>query len=202
LESDHEIAGFLSYSRELGPRTSVGLNAKIIWKSIADVSAMGFGLDAGLLHELVPNWRVGVNLQDFTTTPLYWDGWYYLVSEPDDKYKVSTKETIYPTLKLGTSYTVPVEAISGDLVFALDTDFKFEGLEEDEADFSFSGISGDVKLGALYEYRKMLRVSFGMDRRKPSAGIGLSAGQFHLDYAFWRDTEIDNTHRISASMDF
>jgi hypothetical protein len=201
-ESDNEIAGYLSYSKRMGPRTSIGLNAKIIWKEIADISSLGFGLDAGLLYDITGNWRVGVNLQDFTTTPLYWDGWYYSSETAEGKYKVSTKETIYPTLKVGTSYAVPLAAISGRLVFAADCDFKFEGLAEEEADFSIGEASGDVRLGAMYEYRRMLRVAAGMDRQKLSAGIGLMIGRFGLDYAFWRDTEIDNTHRVSVSMGF
>lgn len=201
-ESDDEIAGYLSYARNFGPRMSLGFNAKVIWKGIADISALGFGLDAALLYSLMDNWRLGVNLQDLTTTPLYWDGWYYLDESPDGKYKVSTKETIYPTLKVGTSYTLPVAAISGDLTFAFDTDFRFEGLEDYEADFNFSSVSGDIRLGLLYEYQDMLRLALGMDRQEPTAGIGLSAGQFNLDYAFWRDEALDNTHRISAGVHF
>jgi hypothetical protein len=201
-ESDNEIAGFLSYSRRISEKTALGVNAKVIWKDIAEISALGFGLDAAVIHSLTPNWKVGANLQDLTTTPLYWDGWYYNAESPSGKYDVSTTETIYPTLKVGTSYRLPVAAISGALVFAADTDFKFEGLEGEEADFSFSDVSGDVRLGALYEYNRMLRVAVGMDRQKPTAGIGLTAAQFNLDYAFWRDTELDNTHRISVSMDF
>jgi hypothetical protein len=201
-ESDHEIAGFISYSRKISESTSLGLNAKLIWKELAEISALGFGLDAALLHRLKPNWNLGINLQDFTTTPLYWDGWYYDADSPDGKYKVSTKEAINPTVKVGTSYRFPIQAVSGDITIAMDTDFKFEGLDKEEADFSFSEVSGDVRLGAIYEYNRMLRVAAGMDRQKPSAGIGLTAGQFNLDYAFWRDTELDNTHRISVSMDF
>ncbi len=201
-ESDHEIAGFLSYSRRISESTALGFNAKLIWKDLAEISALGFGLDAAVLHTIMPNWNVGVTVQDLTTTPLYWDGWYYNADSPDGKYKVSTTETINPTLKAGTSYRLPVEAISGDVVLAVDTDFKFEGLDKEEADFSFSKVSGDVRLGAMYEYNRVLRVALGMDHRKPSAGIGLTVAQFNLDYAFWRDTELDNTHRISVSMDF
>jgi hypothetical protein len=201
-ESDNEIATYLSYSRRLGSRSAWGLNAKLIWKEIADITSLGFGLDLGLLYQVTHRWRFGLNLQDFTTTPLYWDGWYYDAGAPDGKYKVSTKETIYPTLKAGTSYTIPMDAISGKLVFAVDCDFKFEGLSEDEADFSVGEASGDLRLGAMYDYRQMLRLGVGMDRQKLSAGIGLMVAQFGLDYAFWRDTEIDNTHRVSVSMSF
>jgi hypothetical protein len=201
-ESDNEMAGFLSYSRRVAENTSIGFNAKVIWKELADISALGFGLDAALLHSFTPRWKVGVNLQDFTTTPLYWDGWYYDADAPGGKYDVSTTETIDPTLKVGTSYRFPIQAISGDMILAVDTDFKFENLEGDEADFSFSRVSGDVRLGAVYEYNRGLRVAVGMDRQEPSAGIGLTVSQFNIDYAFWRDAELDNTHRISVSMDF
>ena len=145
-----------------------------------------------------------MNLQDVTSTPLYWDGWYFAPNDSGDvvQYKVSTKETIYPTLKVGTSYALPVASLAGKIVLAADCDFKFEGLKGEEVDFWAGDISADFRLGAMYEYREMLRISFGMDRQEPSAGIGLSAGPFGLDYAFWRDAEIDNTHRISVSMDF
>jgi hypothetical protein len=201
-KDDNEIATYLSFSRRFGSRSAVGLNAKIIWKELADITALGFGLDLGFLYQMGHNWRIGLNLQDVTTTPLYWDGWYYDADAPDGKYKVSTKETIYPTLKIGTSYAIPMEAISGSLVLAVDCDFKFEGLAEEEVDFSIGEASGDVRLGAMYDYKEMLRLGVGMDRKKLSAGIGLMVARFGLDYAFWRDTEIDNTHRISVSMSF
>jgi hypothetical protein len=203
-ESDNEMAGYLSYSKRFSPRLSAGLNAKVIWKKIADISSLGMGLDVGALYELATNWKVGLNVQDFTGTPLYWDGWYYTDGVGDSlaKHDVSTKETIYPTVKVGTSYTLPLASISGKLVFSGDCDFKFEGLAIEETDFWAGDISADVRLGLLYEYNRILRLSLGMDRRKLSAGAGLNISQFSLDYAFWRDTEIDNTHRVSVSMNF
>ncbi len=201
-ESDNEIAMFLSYARSISELTSIGLSAKIIWKDIAEISCLGFGLDAGLLHSFSSNWKVGINLQDFTTTPLFWDGWYYSAESPDGKYKVSTRETIYPTLKIGTSYSLPIEQISGTVTFAADCDFKFEGLEGDQADFSFSKVSGDLHIGASYQYKSLLRFSAGMDRQRLSVGAGLRIDRFGFDYALWRDKELDNTHRISVSVDF
>jgi len=203
-ESDNELAGLLSYARTVRPKLAVGVNAKVIWKEVADINCLGFGVDLAMLYKVSKNARLGVNLQDLTTTPLYWDGWYFAPADSGgvEKKNVSTTETIYPTLKVGGSYRLPVAAISGTIILAADCDFKFEGLSGDEVDFSFSDVSGDLRLGALYDYRGMLHVSVGMDRRKPTAGIGISAGRFGVDYAFWRDQELDNTHRISATMDF
>ena len=51
-ESDNEVAGYLSYSFRLRADLSFGVNAKLIWKEIADISALGFGLDAGVIYNL------------------------------------------------------------------------------------------------------------------------------------------------------
>ena len=202
-DSDNELAGFLSFARVLRPDLSLGVNAKVVWKEIADLSCLGFGVDFGMLYQVSDHLRVAANVQDLTTTPLYWDGWYYTSQDGErTKKKISTTETIYPTLKLGSSYTVPLGQTAGKVIVAADCDFKFEGLSKDEADFAFSEVSGDVRLGALYDYRGMVHVSLGMDRQKPTAGIGLKWSQFGMDYAFWRDTDLDNTHRISVTMDF
>lgn len=201
-ESDNEIALYLSYGRGISDLTSIGISAKMIWKDIAEISCLGFGFDAGMIHSFNPNWRVGINLQDFTTTPLFWDGWYYSADAPNGKYKVSTKETIYPTVKIGTSYSLPVEQISGVITAALDCDFKYEGLEGDQADFSFSKLSGDLHIGASYQYKSLLRFSGGMDHKRLTAGAGVRIDRFGLDYALWRDKELDHTHRISVSIDF
>lgn len=203
-ESDNEIAGFVSYAKTVRPRFWVGANAKVIWKEIADITCLGFGLDVGAIYRVTDGLRLGANIQDLTSTPLFWDGWYYAPAEGGgtEKRKVSTRETIYPTLKLGASYALPAAAIDGTLTLAADCDFKFEGLAGDEADFSFSEVSGDLRLGAMYDYRETVHVSVGMDRKKPAAGIGLNVGQFGVDYAFWRDAELDNSHRVSVTVDF
>lgn len=200
-ESDNEIALYLSYARMIADSTSIGVSAKMIWKDIAEISCLGFGLDAGLLHTIIPNWRMGLNLQDLTTTPLFWDGWYYSAESQNGKYKVSTKETIYPTLKIGTSYSLPIQSISGVVTAAVDCDFKYEGLDKDQADFSFSEFSGDLHIGASYQYKSLVRISAGVDRKRLSVGIGLRINRFGIDYALWRDTQLDNTHRISISID-
>jgi hypothetical protein len=203
-ESDNEIAGLVSYAKQMRPRLALGVNAKVIWKEIADITCLGFGIDVGALYAVNKRLRLGVNVQDITTTPLYWDGWYYTPADGGglEKKVVSTTETIYPTLKVGAAYSLPVSSLAGRLIFATDCDFKFEGLEGDEADFSFSSVSGDLRLGTMYDYRGMLHVSLGMDRREPTAGIGLKVSRFGVDYAFWRDRELDNSHRVSATMEF
>lgn len=202
--SDNDIAGFFSYARTLRPALSLGLNAKVIWRQIADVTCLGFGVDVGTLYTLKERLRLAANVQDVTTTPLFWDGWYFLPADGGglEKKLVSTTETIHPTLKVGAAYSAPVSALAGTILLACDCDFKFENLSEEEADFSFSSASGDLKLGAMYEYRKTLHLSLGMNAGRPTAGIGLKTSRFGVQYAFWRNTELANSHWLSASMDF
>jgi hypothetical protein len=116
---------------------------------------------------------------------------------------VSTKETIYPTFKVGTSYTIISESISGQVLLALDIDFKFEGLDSNEADFTLGEtISGDLMLGARYRYKDILHVSAGMNRQQPTGGIGVRIGSVDFDYAFWPHESLDSTHRISLTVSF
>jgi hypothetical protein len=204
-ESDNEIAGWFSYGRRVAPALVLGMNGKLIWKEIGDINSTGFGLDVGLLYDIRPNWRLGVNLQDATTTPLYWSGWYDTVDSTGapERRKVSTKETIYPTLKVGTSYAIPSEAIAGRILLALDVDFKFEGLDDNEADFTLGGtVSGDLMLGARYEYKELLHVSAGMNMQQPTGGIGVTVAGVDFDYAFWPHESLDSTHRISLTVNF
>ena len=204
-ESDNEVAGWLSYGRRVSPSIVLGINGKVIWKEIGDISGTGFGLDFSLMQIIRENWRWGLNLQDATTTPLYWSGWYDTVDSTGvpERRQVSTKETIYPTLKVGTSYTIISPSIAGQILLALDIDFKFEGLDSSEADFALGGtLSGDVMLGARYKYKEILHVSAGMNRQQPTGGIGVTIGSVDFDYAFWPHESLDSTHRISLTVSF
>jgi hypothetical protein len=204
-ESDNEIAGWLSYGRRVSPSIALGINGKVVWKEIGDISSTGFGLDFSLIQEIRENWKWGLNLQDATTTPLYWSGWYDTVDSNGvyERHKVSTKETIYPTVKVGTSYAINSPSIAGQVLLAVDIDFKFEGLDSNEADFALGGtVSGDVMLGARYRYKDVLHVSAGMNKQEPTGGIGVSIGNFDFDYAFWPHETLDSTHRISLTVSF
>ena len=204
-ESDNELAGWLSYGRRVSPTISLGINGKIIWKEIGDISATGFGLDLSLLQTLSENWRWGFNLQDATSTPLYWSGWYDTVDSTGVPYrrKVDTKETIYPTFKVGTSYAIISESIAGQILLAFDIDFRFEGLDSNEADFTLgSTVSGDVMLGGRYRYKDIVHVSAGMNKQQPTGGIGVTIASVDFDYAFWPNESLDSTHRISLTVGF
>ncbi|HBE73905.1 MAG TPA: hypothetical protein DDW31_07475 [candidate division Zixibacteria bacterium] len=184
LASDAETAVFLNYSRMLAPWVAWGVNAKAVNKSVGDNSAWGLGLDAGLLARLPHRIRLGLNLQDATTTYLAWD--------------TGAREVITPTAKLGVS-TSPWFAPS--LTLALDADVRFEN-RGPAANYHLGALSADVRAGAEYWIRRRLALRLGSDQGSLAAGAGLRLGRFCFDYAYLGHAELRGSTRLSASYGF
>lgn len=189
-ESWSEWALFFSYARLMRDDVSLGGSVKVIRKSIADDSAIGFGLDFGAL--LRP-WRalsVGVQAQDITSTILIWNG---------------ETETISPTVKLGASYPFEIPMLRGTLVAAADVDTRFEGRQFAAQRWAGS-ISGDFHFGGEFWYKKLLAVRAGSDEGAFTAGAGfrfpLSERALGVDYAFLEHEDLDASHRVSALFKF
>ena len=58
-EQSADYALYLSGSRRLGARLSLGLSAKAIYRQVASINAYGFGLDLGARYQLSPQNRAG-----------------------------------------------------------------------------------------------------------------------------------------------
>lgn len=184
LASDAETAVLLNYSRMLAPWVTWGVNAKAVNKSVGDNSAWGLGLDAGLLAAMPRGLRLGLNLQDATTTYLAWD--------------TGTREVIAPTAKLGAAAS-PWFAPS--LTLALDADVRFENLGS-SADYHLGALSADIRAGAEYWIRRRLALRLGSDQGALAAGAGLRLGRFCFDYAYLGHSELKGSTRLSASYGF
>jgi hypothetical protein len=194
--TDRQLGLFLSYGRTsvFLDRLSLGASAKFVRKTLDRYSAWGIGLDVGALYAIRPNWAVGMNLQDVTTTFLDWS------QTPSE-----SREYITPTAKLGTAYTLDLAAIRGTLTGTMDFDFRFE--REDGASFQVSGMTGDVRAGVEYWYRNALALRFGSERlagdTKPfTGGAGFRVDRFNFDYAYLNHSELDDVHRISGGVTF
>lgn len=179
--SDTETALFLNYSRRLAVGVEWGVNAKAINKSVGDNSAWGLGLDAGLLAKMPHGLRLGLNLQDVTTTYLAWD--------------TGTREVITPTAKMGASFN---PGFLGSLTLALDADVRFEG-RGPSANLSLGRTSADLRAGAEYWIRRRVALRLGSDQGSLAAGAGLRLGRFCFDYAYLGHSELKGSTRISAS---
>lgn len=171
---------FFTYAAERGQNLSWGANAKLIYRKIADNSAFGLGADLGGLLTL-GHFRLGLNLQDATTTLLAYDS--------------GEKESILPTLKLGTAFQT--EILRGNLTIATDVDLRFEG-RKTSAQRWLGIASGDLHLGGEYTYKEIISLRIGSDQGDLTAGLGLILKKFQVDTSFSSHKRLDNSYKVSA----
>lgn len=156
----------------------VGLNFKIIHRSLNDRVASGFGLDGGfmlrfpvgpIIHKKsIGSFSFGMNIRDATDTRIAWD--------------TQRTEVVPRSLVWGGSLQVPVQPLAGDVVIALNRDSKY----------------GDFLIGGEYVYKRMLSVRAGSDATNLTAGVGIDLDFLHVDYAFLSQG-LGNVNRVSVS---
>jgi hypothetical protein len=170
---DFAVSG--SYARRLTDALSAGASAKYVQEKIDDESATGFAVDLGARYEIpvLEGLSAGVAVVNLGPTM-----------------KFIEDEFDLPVMyKAGAALDVPFESLKGDVVFVAD---------------AIKPSDGDLKLhlGMEYEYAEMIALRFGYrsgwDNQNVSAGIGVKAGQFRLDYAFVPFySDLGETHRVS-----
>ena len=143
------------------------------------------GLDLGLLYQASTAISFGANLQDATFTFL--------------SYATGSKETITPTLKLGTAWKRNWKDFTA--LLALDSDLRFEGRKY-AAKYWVEDISADNLYGAEIGYRQKLFGRAGFDQGDFTAGAGLIIRNFHLDFAYLSENELDNSYRLSLTLEW
>lgn len=179
-------AFILTYSKRQSEKLSYGVNLKIISRSIDDGSAWGIGFDAGAIYSITPQFRLGVNLQDVTTTYLAWN--------------TGRKELITPTAKIGSSYDIPFLK-TGRLTPAVDFDIRFENRKF--ASLVHAGpVSADIHAGLEYGFKDLFAVRVGYnDVKQLTFGAGIKLPKLNIDYSFAKfdgNDQLGNTHRISV----
>ena len=186
-KSSAEYAVVFTYSKRLGDKVSLGGNFKLITQSLLGLaSSFGVGLDAGLLYEATKDFAFGLRIGDFTTTRLFWD--------------TGARETIRPTVIPGVRYSREIPSLRGVLTAAFDARVTFEG--NDGSQLEGEGMSADLRPGLEYWFRNTLAGRFGASGDRLTAGFGVRYGGFGADYAFVGHEDLDNSHRVSLSVDF
>ncbi len=156
----------------------LGINFKILHRSLDGRAASGVGLDGGFMLRFPINTSArakdggvlafGMNFRDITNTRLAWD--------------TQTNETIPRTLVWGISYDASIDAIGGEVVVAINRDTRY----------------GDFLIGGEYVYKNLLSVRVGSDASNITAGAGINLGFLQVDYAFVAQ-DLGNVNRVSAS---
>jgi hypothetical protein len=178
-------AFILTYSKRQSDKLSYGVNFKIISRSIDYGSAWGIGFDAGAIYDISPKFRLGVNLQDITTTLVAWN--------------TGRKELITPTAKVGSSYDIPFLG-TGRITPAIDFDLRFENRKF--ASLAHVGpVSADMHAGLEYGFKDLFAVRVGYnDVKQLTFGAGIKLPKLNIDYSFAKfdgTDQLGNTHRIS-----
>lgn len=184
-KSHGDYVFIFSYSLGKSKKIFLGANFKLIYRNIAVNSAYGAGLDLGALVNLAHNITLGANLMDFTTTLLAYD--------------TGTKESIYPTFKLGLSTKRKFENFF--LTLALDGDIRKEKRRH-STQYWIGDFSLDTHYGLDLSYLEKLMLRGGFDQGNLTLGFGFKVKRFTVDMAFLDHDELDNTYRISLKVKF
>jgi hypothetical protein len=175
---------YMTYAKRASAKFSYGANVKLIRRDLADQSATGIGFDVGILYAPTPNWYLGANAQDITTTLVAWS--------------TGRNELISPTLKVGSTYFISL--LGGRFAPTVDVDIRFENRQ-----FASIGHLGPVSFdphgGLEFEYKNTVALRVGYsDIKQITLGAGVHFRMLDVDYSFAKfssDDNLGNTHRVS-----
>jgi opacity protein-like surface antigen len=207
----------LSYAKIITDRVCVGVNAKVISETIADVSAVGFAIDFGVQYRFPGNLSLGVAVKNIGTNMSFKGGSLQTVTDlaggqnggPTANYNVPTEEFQIPSyFELSSAYNFILDDQNN---FMLGATFRNNNVTEDE-----------MKVGLEYGFRNMFFVRGGYSSNVQSSntavsninngftfGAGINYGftegyHFVLDYSYQQVREFPNpnhTFSIKLSMD-
>lgn len=182
-ETGHsDWALYASVGREVSSRMNAGASVKIIYRDLVDVTAIGFGIDAGVTYKLHPLWNTSIMVNDITTTLL--------------AYNNGTKESINPRMSVGLSFAPRWDRVAVTMV--ADGVLEFEGRRV-ASQFYQGPISLDVRWGTEVLYRNRLALRGGMNAENPTLGIGIMVGDFTVDGAWRGHDSFADSYRFSIS---
>lgn len=186
-------AGLISGGWKLSNQFAIGGTIKLLQTNAYTASAFGFGSDLGLLFKPMKELTFGLIARDYTGGSYI--EWQNTTSSPT--------QVLQPSATIGVSYTqelgqrqnqghaqVPISTLSVN--FDADTLYVTEGLN-------------NYHFGVEYWYKQFVAVrggfetkgfQFDNDNFTPSAGVGLWAYLFEIDYAYVSNS-IGGIHYIS-----
>ena len=182
-ESHANYIGYFSYGRQFSERLNWGVTAKLIYRDIVDETAFGMGIDFGALYSVSDWLDFGANFQDVTTTLL--------------SYSTGTKESVYPTAKLGFKARKNMGSMSASLL--TDSDIRFEG-RDFSAQAALGPVSFDNHVGLELGYHEKLYARVGSDVGNLTLGAGINVNRLSIDVSMRDHSDFDNTFLISLLM--
>jgi hypothetical protein len=219
-------AFFVSYSRRVDDRLTLGVTFKGIRRTIGDFAdAWGYSTDVGVQYRTGP-YRLGLNVQDLSTMLQSWsvNESAFAVDQTDDQGNPLSfsdvfgqdipeggTELVLPVARFGSGAVWPVGA--HQVSVGLDVDLAFDGQQ------AFAPNIGDVsfhpRAGGAFSYKGVAELRAGVSRLQvgdaigldlsPTVGAGLDLDQVSLDVSFGDFTgitadDLGFTYRISAQL--
>jgi opacity protein-like surface antigen len=206
----------LSYAKVITDRVCVGVNAKVISETIADVSATGFALDFGVQYRFPSNLSIGAAVKNIGTNMSFKGGSLQYttalangtVGGPQANYNVPAEEFQIPSyFELSTAYSYDINEQNN---FMFGVTFRNNNVTEDELKFGVE--YGFKNLFFLRGgYSNTLQNNSGLESNINEGftfGAGINYGfaegmHFVLDYSFQQVKEFPNpnhTFSIKLSM--
>ena len=181
--AEYQLA--LTCGRQWSEALDLGASIKFIYKDVVGENGYGAGLDAGARWALSQEFSAGLKLQDLTLTPLVWSN--------------GSVETILPSARLGFAWFRPLRN-STTLLVAADGVTLFEG-RDFAAQLGSAFVSVDFAVGAEVWMAERIAMRAGLDIGELTAGASLRLGRIDLDYAFRRQADFDDTHRLGLRLE-
>jgi hypothetical protein len=185
-----DLAFVVGLGRSIDEVTTVGVNAKLIYSSIANTSSFAVALDAGVLYQIpAENIAIGASILTLGTQV--------------NAYQ-QTKESLPLDVKIGITKRPEHLPVLLNLNFHKLNESQDDFLQRFSS-FSFGAeflMSESVRLRVGYnnEQRKELKLGTSAGLAGISLGGGILFGDYVLDYAFNSYGKIGGLHRISLGM--
>jgi hypothetical protein len=187
-----DIAVIVGVGRSIDEATSVGVNLKIIYSSIAGFSSSGLAMDMGILYQ-IPSQNITLGASVLTLGTQIKT--YYGTKEPlplDVKIGITKRPEHLPVLlNLDFHHLTDQQSdlVSHFSAFSLGAEFLMSE-------------SVRLRLGYNNQQRKELKLGTSANLAGMSLGGGIVLGDYLIDYAFNSYGKIGSLHRISIGSSF
>lgn len=174
----YDIAFAAAFARYIVPNVALGVSLKPVYQRIDELSASGFGVDAGVYHTArIRGVKLAAVVGNLGTTMKF-------DSEPFD---------LPAYAKVGASWEREIAAIEGRVLATLDAMFP----NDDDT---------RVHVGAEYSYRRLLALrggyKAGYDTQGGTFGFGVNYRELSFDYAFLPSEKLGDNHRFGLGFSF
>ncbi len=179
---------YFSMGARLSAKMLWGFNVKLIRRNLADNSANGLGFDAGVLFKVNDRVKVGGMFRNITTTVIAWN--------------TGEKELVSPTMRLGSSYRLPLPGMSSALTTNIDLVVQTQNTPHLAGNNLGAGLFSGA-IGGEFVVQERLFIRGGYDElQRVNFGIGVKIPHINIDYSFTSyDQELGNAHRIGLMVD-